>query len=121
MLGVNKGTVGGWERRGDPPQRRLRERVASALGLEPVELCRLWGLPPEPGWATVTPLDRGREDRDPPVGDAAPARADAVRVVDPALRRALVEALVVGLREGHAASPTWVAAAAATAKTVGVP
>lgn len=123
-LGISKNTVGHWERTGRPPQARLRQPLAEALGLDLDDLSREWGLPQKPSWARVIRLDHHDAPTSTRSANAPLSPPDSqVGTADPKqdqLRTRFLETVLAGLEQGHACHPEWIAAATATATTLGV-
>ncbi len=109
-LGAAPATVERWERLGTVPQRRFRENLARVLSVDIERFEEVWGLRPRPlpsSDATIIEISRPEPSR-------------ALRSDDDPEERRFLEATLIGLEKGYASSRWWVAAAVATARSIGV-
>lgn len=111
MVGTQRTTIAAWEQGRQRPQARFMPALAAALGVSEAVLAPLRAPAP----ATVLRIAPDGAARPGP-SVAAAATADNDRLAE-----RFVESLLDGLSSGHATDPMWVAAAAATARLLGVP
>jgi transcriptional regulator with XRE-family HTH domain len=107
LLSVSKTTANRWDKGHCVPQERFRVALAEALEADLRDLCSGWGVPLAS--SNVVPLH-------PDGGQATPRPAE----VEPSQRQ-FVNAILQGIRKGHATSDNWLAACEATARLLGIP